>query len=308
MAVTRPQTQPGVVERWALDLADAVAYANDAPRRTGEVRRHLRRRSWRAERRGRRVHQSRDGRHDGPADVDPFRVSDEPDLAIAIDLGTGGPKDRPGHARRRGPRPRGAPRRRPTTGPTARRPRTLSSGGASSRRRPSACSPHTGKAARVRAVAVTGQYASTVPVDANGRSDGTVPHVARHARAAATRAVRLAVRSRATGRERRWPSCERPAARRPHPGADPIGHMLYLVHDEPETRRSDAWFMEPVDYLTMRFTGVGVSDARLALALVADGQPRPRSLRVRRAAAQPWALDAKLPAAASPDRLGRRAP
>jgi len=27
MAVTRPQTQPGVVERWATDLADAVAYA-----------------------------------------------------------------------------------------------------------------------------------------------------------------------------------------------------------------------------------------------------------------------------------------
>jgi glutamate/tyrosine decarboxylase-like PLP-dependent enzyme len=28
MAVTRPQTQPGVVERWTLDLADAVEYAN----------------------------------------------------------------------------------------------------------------------------------------------------------------------------------------------------------------------------------------------------------------------------------------
>jgi len=29
MAVTRPQTQPGVVERWAVDLADAVLYANE---------------------------------------------------------------------------------------------------------------------------------------------------------------------------------------------------------------------------------------------------------------------------------------
>jgi len=29
MAVTRPQTRPGVVERWALDLADGVAYANE---------------------------------------------------------------------------------------------------------------------------------------------------------------------------------------------------------------------------------------------------------------------------------------
>jgi glutamate/tyrosine decarboxylase-like PLP-dependent enzyme len=29
MAVTRPQTQPGVVERWRQDLADAVAYAKE---------------------------------------------------------------------------------------------------------------------------------------------------------------------------------------------------------------------------------------------------------------------------------------
>ena len=29
MAVTRPQTQPGVVERWGLDLSDAVAYARE---------------------------------------------------------------------------------------------------------------------------------------------------------------------------------------------------------------------------------------------------------------------------------------
>lgn len=29
MAVTRPQTQPGVVERWRADLADAVAYASE---------------------------------------------------------------------------------------------------------------------------------------------------------------------------------------------------------------------------------------------------------------------------------------
>jgi len=29
MAVTRPQTQPGVVEKWSTDLADAVAYAHE---------------------------------------------------------------------------------------------------------------------------------------------------------------------------------------------------------------------------------------------------------------------------------------
>ena len=40
MAVTRPQTQPGVAERWALDLADAVRYAlehRDEAARSGAI-------------------------------------------------------------------------------------------------------------------------------------------------------------------------------------------------------------------------------------------------------------------------------
>jgi sphinganine-1-phosphate aldolase len=40
MAVTRPQTQPGVVERWQGDLADAVAYAQehrDEPAKSGAI-------------------------------------------------------------------------------------------------------------------------------------------------------------------------------------------------------------------------------------------------------------------------------
>ena len=40
MAVTRPQTQPGVLERWEADLADAVAYAEahaDTPAQSGAI-------------------------------------------------------------------------------------------------------------------------------------------------------------------------------------------------------------------------------------------------------------------------------
>jgi glutamate/tyrosine decarboxylase-like PLP-dependent enzyme len=40
MAVTRPQTQPGVVEQWSSDLADAVAYAEahrDEPAKSGAI-------------------------------------------------------------------------------------------------------------------------------------------------------------------------------------------------------------------------------------------------------------------------------
>ena len=39
-AVTRPQTQPGVTDRFAADLAEAVAYAQanrDTPSRTGAI-------------------------------------------------------------------------------------------------------------------------------------------------------------------------------------------------------------------------------------------------------------------------------
>jgi hypothetical protein len=40
MAVTRPQTQPGVVDQWTSDLADAVAYAQanaDQPAKSGAI-------------------------------------------------------------------------------------------------------------------------------------------------------------------------------------------------------------------------------------------------------------------------------
>ena len=49
MAVTRPQTQPGVVEAFAADLAEAVDYAREHARTSRRaVRRDLRRRGRRA--------------------------------------------------------------------------------------------------------------------------------------------------------------------------------------------------------------------------------------------------------------------
>jgi xylulokinase len=37
-------------------------------------------------------------------------------------------------------------------------------------------------------------------------------------------------------------------------GADPIGHMLHVEHDRPDIAQRTRWYLEPVDYLTMRFT------------------------------------------------------
>lgn len=40
-------------------------------------------------------------------------------------------------------------------------------------------------------------------------------------------------------------------------GDDSFGHMLHLENDQPEVARAARWYLEPVDYLSMRFTGVG---------------------------------------------------
>lgn len=108
---------------------------------------------------------------------------------------------------------------------------------------------------RVKAVAVTGQYGSTVPVDAHGIPTGPCltwldTRGGPFSRAAfggpvqgySARKVLQFVRKTAGA-----PLLS---------GGDPVGQILYLMHREPELVARTRWFMEPVDYLTMRFTGV----------------------------------------------------
>ena len=76
MAVTRPQTQPGVVEAFAADLADAVGRLRArARRRAGHLERDLRRRAGRPQPRGRGVHPRRHDRHARHAAERPGRVN-----------------------------------------------------------------------------------------------------------------------------------------------------------------------------------------------------------------------------------------
>jgi xylulokinase len=110
-------------------------------------------------------------------------------------------------------------------------------------------------ASHVRAVAITGQYASTVPVNANGEHTGRCltwldtrggPFVRRklggpafgYSPRAVTRFVRTSGGAPSTA------------------GADPIGQILYLTNSDPDLVSRTRWFMEPVDYLTMRLTGL----------------------------------------------------
>jgi xylulokinase len=42
-------------------------------------------------------------------------------------------------------------------------------------------------------------------------------------------------------------------------GADPIGQILSIMRDMPEVAAATCWYMEPIDFLTMRFTGVATA-------------------------------------------------
>lgn len=110
----------------------------------------------------------------------------------------------------------------------------------------------------VVAVGVTGQWASTVPTDAEGRPVGpcllwTDTQGAEHSR--------KAVGGPAQGYDpRRLATWVRRSGGVPSPtGADPVGHMLHLRHDRPDLAARARWYLEPVDHLSMRFTGVAAA-------------------------------------------------
>lgn len=122
----------------------------------------------------------------------------------------------------------------------------------------------------VAAVCITGQWASTVPVDADGVPVGDCIMWQDH------RGIRL-VRQRiggpvagfAPGALAAW---VRKTAGIPG-GNDPIGHMLNLATNHPEVAAAARWYLEPVDYLAMRFTGVAAAThASMTAAWLTDNR------------------------------------
>ncbi len=233
----------------------------------------------------------------------------------------------PPHERRR-PRPGGRPRdrrpqgrlrhhaRRGASGGSTPRCRRTSGRAASARRTPRTgggdrASPYAAAATSVDASRVVGRQRHR-PVGQHGarRRDGSARR--RRACSGATPAGRRtrgrpsADRSRAT-RPSRWPpGCVAAAGSRRTSGADPVGHMLFLQHEGPDLLARTRWLLEPVDYLTMRFTGVPaaslasmtgawLTDNR-SLATLAYDDVLVRAGRRRRVAA----------AAAGRDGFGRR--
>lgn len=125
---------------------------------------------------------------------------------------------------------------------------------------------------QIVAVSCTGQWASTVPVDANGLPVGDCL-LWSDTRGAdrVGQAVGGPVGGYAPIPLARWirhnggvPSLS---------GDDPIGHILFIEHDLPAVAAATRWYLEPVDYLAMRFTGVAAATpASMAGAWLTDNR------------------------------------
>lgn len=107
---------------------------------------------------------------------------------------------------------------------------------------------------RVVGVGITGQWSSVVPVDPEGLpvAEAVMWNDARgYARSAALVGGPLFGYS-----PRPLLTWLRRTGGAPNPtGQDAMSQLLHLTHDRPEVCAAARWFVEPVDYLAMRFTG-----------------------------------------------------
>lgn len=128
------------------------------------------------------------------------------------------------------------------------------------------------RAEEVVAVSCTGQWASTVPVDAEGAPVGPCvmwmdTRGGPHSRAAVGGPF-LGYGLRAA-----WRFVHRSGGAPSVSGADPVGHILFLEHEQPELARAARYYMEPVDYLSFRFSGVpAASHASMTAAWLTDNR------------------------------------
>jgi len=128
----------------------------------------------------------------------------------------------------------------------------------------------------VVAVACTGQWASTVPVDDDGVPVGPCllwmdsrggPHSRRVVGGPVAGYAPLVL----------WRWVRRTGGAPSTAGADPVGHILYLEHEVPEVAEAARLYLEPVDFLSMRFTGVAAaSHASMTASWLTDNRRQDR--------------------------------
>jgi xylulokinase len=127
-------------------------------------------------------------------------------------------------------------------------------------------------AERVAAVSCTGQWASTIPVDESGEPVG--PCVMWLDTRGARRSRDVIGGPLMGYSPRALATWIRHTGGVPSPfGGDPVSHMLHLERDEPAIAAAARWYLEPVDYLSMRFTGrAAASHASMSAAWLTDNR------------------------------------
>jgi xylulokinase len=125
------------------------------------------------------------------------------------------------------------------------------------------------------AVGLTGQWGSTVPVDAEGNAVGEclLWSDTRGGRfSAKAMGGPVAVFGYSPGNILRWVQLTGGA---PSPnGADPLGHELYLRNCEPQVYAKTRTLLEPLDYLGLKLTGrVAATPASMILSWLTDNRP-----------------------------------
>jgi xylulokinase len=127
----------------------------------------------------------------------------------------------------------------------------------------------------LHAVAITGQYASTVPVDADGEPVGEVllwadTRGGKYAR----EVIGGPVSYQGFAPQRVIPWIRKTGGAPTPSGADPTGHSLLLQREFPEIHARAAYLMEPLDYLGMRFTGrAATTPATMLASWLTDNRP-----------------------------------
>jgi xylulokinase len=110
---------------------------------------------------------------------------------------------------------------------------------------------------KIVGVGCTAQWLGTVPVGADGRAIGpSIIWLDSRGANAVRRIVRgaLNVQGYSPSKAARW--VRRTGGIPSLSGKDPVGHIHFLREERPEVYAATAVFLEPVDYLTLRLTGL----------------------------------------------------
>ena len=124
----------------------------------------------------------------------------------------------------------------------------------------------------VRAIGITGQWGSTVPVDEGGEPVGPVLLWAdTRARPYMKEVIGGPVTVQGFAPQKVLPWIRTTGGAPTPSGADPTGHSLLLQRQFTDVYARSRWLMEPIDYLGMRFTGrAAATPASMILSWLTD--------------------------------------